>query len=76
MATAARDSGATRLRRPVAWLGSTSTGRCVNSLSTATAVMSHVFRVAGYNADPWEVQLAGATTTEHVFEPRLPINCP
>ena len=34
MATPARETAGTRLRLPVAWLGSSITGRCVSSLST------------------------------------------
>ena len=49
MATPARASAGTRLRFPVAWLGSRITGRCVSSLSTATAEISQVLRVAVSN---------------------------
>src|ERR1035437_398099 len=40
MATAARESGGTRLRLPVAWLGSRTTGRCVSSFNTGTAALA------------------------------------
>ena len=45
IATPARASAGTRLRFPVAWLGSRITGRCVSSLSAAMAAMSQVLRV-------------------------------
>ena len=38
------DVGSTRSRRPAAWLGSTTTGRWLSSLSTGTAVRSNVKR--------------------------------
>ena len=44
-ATAASAIEPTREARPVAWLGSTTTGRWVNSLSTGTAERSSVLRV-------------------------------
>jgi len=40
-----RDSAGTRLRFPVAWLGSRITGRCVSSFSAGIAAMSQVLRV-------------------------------
>ena len=44
-AAAASDMGRTRRAIPVAWLGSTMTGRCVSSLSIGTAARSSVFLV-------------------------------
>src|SRR6266481_5285375 len=49
IATPARESAGTRLRFPVAWLGSRTTGRCVNSFSAGIAAMSHVLRVTVSN---------------------------
>src|SRR6266480_3729111 len=49
IATPARESAGTRLRFPVAWLGSRITGRCVNSFSAGIAAMSQVFRVTVSN---------------------------
>ena len=48
-AAAARASGSTRRRSPVAWLGSTITGRWVWSFSHGTAERSSVKRVAVSN---------------------------
>ena len=45
-ATAAHDMGGTRRATPVAWDGSTMTGRWVRSLRTGIAERSRVFRVA------------------------------
>ena len=44
-AAAANAMGPTSVLRPVAWLGSTMTGRCVSSRSTGTAERSSVLRV-------------------------------
>ena len=44
-AAAASAIGRTRRAMPVAWLGSTMTGRCVSSLSIGTAARSRVFLV-------------------------------
>ena len=49
IATPARDKAGTRLRFPVAWLGSRMTGKCVNSFSAGIAAMSQVFRVTVSN---------------------------
>src|SRR5438876_760437 len=49
MATPARDNAGTKLRFPVAWLGSRTTGRCVNSFSAGIAAMSQVLRVTVSN---------------------------
>src|SRR5260370_473826 len=49
IATPVRESAGTRLRFPVAWLGSRITGRCVNSFSAGIAAMSQVFRVTVSN---------------------------
>src|SRR5713226_4311300 len=49
MATPARATAGTKLRLPVAWLGSKIIGRCVNSFSAGIAAMSQVFRVAVSN---------------------------
>src|SRR5215472_14182250 len=49
MATPARATGGTRLRFPVAWLGSRITGKCVSSFRTGIAEMSQVLRVAVSN---------------------------
>jgi len=46
IATAALATGGTRLRFPVAWLGSSTTGKWVSSFKTGTAAISKVFRVA------------------------------
>src|SRR5579875_1914700 len=46
IATAALHKAGTRLRLPVAWLGSKTTGRCDSSFNTGMAVMSQVLRVA------------------------------
>src|SRR6478672_10507519 len=43
-ATAAFDIGATRFHFPVAWLGSTITGRCDNSFNVGIAARSRVLR--------------------------------
>ena len=43
-ATAAFDIGATRFHLPVAWLGSTMTGKCDSSFNVGTAARSSVLR--------------------------------
>src|SRR5215831_8819223 len=49
IATPAFDTAGTRLRFPVAWLGSRITGKCVNSFNAGIAAMSQVFRVTVSN---------------------------
>src|SRR6516162_4647423 len=74
-ATPARATGGTRLRFPVAWLGSRITGRCVSSLRTGIAEMSQVLHVGvsvGGNVLGAHQQLLDAAAQTALEQHRLP----
>src|SRR2546426_3660406 len=69
MATAARAAAGTRLRRPVAWDGSTTTGRCESSFARATPAKSSVLRISVSN-----VLMPRSRSEEHTSELQSPCN--